>query len=127
MILGLEELKFIFNPVTRLCYSEFEARLAGLMWSLKKISSKEFFLKREKKVDFIIFKPVLQMGGKHFSLLKVISSAQALTHQRCGSDSHLQRLITQHQWAFTPKMKSNLKKKKRITPTPVLMFSTVMS
>lgn len=68
------------------------------------------------------------MGGKHFSLLKVISSAQALTHQRCGSDSHLQRLITQHQWAFTPKMKSNLKKKKkRITPTPVLMFSTVMS
>lgn len=89
---------------------------------------KRIFFKKKKKVDFIIFKPVLQMGGKHFSLLKVISSAQALTHQRCGSDSHLQRLITQHQWAFTPKMKSNLKKKKkRITPTPVLMFSTVMS
>lgn len=35
MILGLQELKFIFNPVTRLCYGEFEARLAGLMWSLK--------------------------------------------------------------------------------------------
>lgn len=35
MILGLEELKFIFNPVTRLCYGEFEARLARLMWSLK--------------------------------------------------------------------------------------------
>lgn len=36
MILGLQELKFILNPVTRLCYGEFEAGLAGLMWSLKK-------------------------------------------------------------------------------------------
>lgn len=35
VILGLEELEFIFNPVTRLRYSKFEARLAGLMWSLK--------------------------------------------------------------------------------------------
>lgn len=35
VILGLEELELIFNPVTRLCYSEFEAGLAGLMWSLK--------------------------------------------------------------------------------------------
>ena len=69
------------------------------------------------------------MGGKHFSLLKVISSLQALPHQRCGSDSHLQRLITQHQRAFTPKMKSNLKKKekKSFTPPPVLMLSRVMS
>lgn len=67
MILGLEELKFIFNPVTRLCYSEFEARLAGLMWSLKKISLKELL---KEKVDFIIFTQVLQMGGKHFSLFE---------------------------------------------------------
>lgn len=52
MILGLEELKFIFNPVTRLCYSEFEARLAGLMWSLKKISLKDFFYFDQKKGRF---------------------------------------------------------------------------
>lgn len=42
VILGLEELELILNPVTRLRYSEFEARLAGLMWSLKE--------GREKKV-----------------------------------------------------------------------------
>lgn len=67
MILGLDELKFIFNPVTRLCYSEFEARLTGLMWSLKKTSLKELL---KEKVDFIIFTPVLQMGGQHFSLFE---------------------------------------------------------
>lgn len=48
MILGLEELKFIFNPVTRLCYGEFEARLARLMWSLKE-KRKVVVKKRKKK------------------------------------------------------------------------------
>lgn len=42
VILGLEELELVFNPVTRLCYSEFEARLAGLMWSLKGGKKKKF-------------------------------------------------------------------------------------
>ena len=41
VILGLQELKFIFNPVTRLCYGEFEARLARLMWSLKGCNKKK--------------------------------------------------------------------------------------
>lgn len=47
MILGLEELKFIFNPVTRLCYGEFEARLARLMWSLKE--KRKVVVKKRKK------------------------------------------------------------------------------
>lgn len=43
----MEELKFIFNPVTRLCYGEFEARLARLMWSLKE--KRKVVVKKRKK------------------------------------------------------------------------------
>lgn len=35
VILGLQELKFVFNPVARLCNRKFEAGLAGLMRRLK--------------------------------------------------------------------------------------------
>ncbi len=49
MILGLQELKFIFNPVTGLRYGEFEARLAGLMWGLKEGCEKNKKKNKNKK------------------------------------------------------------------------------
>lgn len=69
MILGLEELKFIFNPVTRLCYGEFEARLARLMWSLKKKRKEVVKKKRERDRESFILHCDLLRRAEQFTHL----------------------------------------------------------
>lgn len=68
MILGLQELKFIFNPVTGLGYGEFEARLAGLMWSLKEGCKNHISPDTVESFIHLFFFPALLLrGAEYFS------------------------------------------------------------